>query len=210
MSRSNNPFAQDIEQQVIADSTGTPPLGVRPSDPSIMEERTIQSTTASRHNSTHSSTHSSTSPSVPLIRVETDQPHSTTHDIPHEEHLPTEAPPAYSEVDPNPSPMASPLLSAQQTDDRPPVTPPRPVSSNGESYQRPAAPPPLHLNTDYYPPPGPPPSHYQQQTSPQLPARPVSPRLPPRRSSQFPGRTGATYNGAQLGPGRPPLPQRRY
>lgn len=219
---SNNPFAQNIEEEYQQELRN-----------SLNDYQPASSTSASNTGTTTNSApqagpRPTQRPDVPQISIDTSL---NVDDSP-----PEVPPPAYSEIDPHPSPQLAP--QSPRLPPRPSSTPPSPLPSSGyqrqsipvpssSEYTRPAAPHPglgynaqsptyltphtpiqmqqQNWNAPSYPPRPVSPSWPQEPAAPQLPQRPVSPNPscstniyapPPKppRSSAYPGRTNATYS----------------
>lgn len=211
--RSNNPFAQDVEDEIqaqISDPNGLSrqsSINISRPDPSILEDSSNENITIDGDaNSTPPaipSRPSQTNSNIPTIQID-QQPDSSNNiidgnglrrssisshngTVPEWEQIddshPDAPPPAYSEVDPLSTP-GSPNLQAQSPED------------NNNIYQRPPGAPPLHPGSNNYerpsipPPLNPRPSQLNTQFQPpsgpppsHLSPSEYSPNLPPRPTS---------------------------
>ncbi|KAH3678556.1 hypothetical protein WICMUC_001365 [Wickerhamomyces mucosus] len=188
--RDNNPFKQDLDQLEIQSYDNQ----------SNISNTIISNNNPNNINQVENIPFTIQRPSLdPILNISDNNNNNNNNND-------SELPPAYSEYDPNPSlSQSSSPQSSTVRYQRPSIPPPSHNNNNSNNtnntnlspinYQRPSGPPPigspiLPIRPD---------QNYTSLNSspPVLPQRPVSPRLPPRPSSLYPGKTGATYNNLQ-------------
>jgi len=205
--RSNNPFAQDAEEEIQQHITGNSNGLSRQSsinngvpDPSILETSSVESPAIDGgHSIPQQSSNTTSNNEVPTIQIDTDGnnlnvDNSIRHNSTGSNHnwqeiqdsTHDEPPPAYSEIDPVSS--STTPLSIQDppstTYNRPQGPPP---PNAAIPYTETAAPPlpsrPSQIQTQFSPPPGPPPSHSHSQSFSPPPGPPPSHLLNPQPAS---------------------------